>query len=126
MIIPLTGWLYSSATGVQVVYAGALALPDLVPKDKALAEALRLVHVSLNSLLVAMVCVHVAAALKHHFVDHDGLLAMGVNVDGVYPWPGDTELRRTAEPFPVSPRHYATPPTGWQRYWEGQKQQDHE
>jgi cytochrome b561 len=74
MIIPLTGWLYSSATGVQVVYAGALALPDLVPKDKALAEALRLVHVSLNSLLVAMVCVHVAAALKHHFVDRDASL----------------------------------------------------
>ena len=42
--------------------------------------------------------------------DHDGLLAMGVNVDGVYPWPGDTELRRTADPFPSSPRRYAAPP----------------
>jgi hypothetical protein len=48
--------------------------------------------------------------------DHDGLVAMGVNVDGVYPSPGDTELRRTAEPFPVSPRRYAAPPAGWQRY----------
>ena len=48
--------------------------------------------------------------------DRDGLLAMGVNVDGVYPWSGDTDLRRTAEPFPVSPRRYAAPPAGWQRY----------
>ena len=48
--------------------------------------------------------------------DHDGLVAMGVNVDGVYPWPGDTDLRRTADPFPKSPRRYATPPAGWQRY----------
>jgi hypothetical protein len=48
--------------------------------------------------------------------DHDGLLAMGVNVDGVYPWPADTELRRTADPFPVSPRRYAAPPASWQRY----------
>jgi hypothetical protein len=48
-----------------------------------------------------------------HYNDHDGLLAMGVNVDGVYPW--DSELRRTADPFPSSPRHYATPPSGWER-----------
>ncbi len=57
-----------------------------------------------------------SVVLGLRYNDHDGLLAMGVNVDGVYPWPGDTELRRTAEPFPVSPRHYATPPAGWQRY----------
>ncbi len=53
--------------------------------------------------------------LDMRYNDHDGLLAMGVNVDGVYPWPGDTELRRTADPFPVSPRRYAAPPAGWQR-----------
>jgi hypothetical protein len=57
-----------------------------------------------------------SVVLGVRYNDHDGLLAMGVNVDGVYPWPGDTELRRTAEPFPVSPRHYAAPPAGWQRY----------
>jgi cytochrome b561 len=84
--IPLSGWVYSSATGVQVVYAGALPLPDLVPKDKALADALRLVHVALNSLLAAVVCVHVAAALKHHFVDRDEALVRilpGARVDRV-------------------------------------------
>ncbi len=48
--------------------------------------------------------------------DHDGLVAMGVNVDGIYPWPSDTDLRRTADPFPASPRRYAAPPAGWQRY----------
>ena len=57
-----------------------------------------------------------SVVLGIRYNDHDGLLAMGVNVDGVYPWPGDTDLRRTAEPFPVSPRHYAAPPAGWQRY----------
>jgi hypothetical protein len=55
-----------------------------------------------------------AAILGLRYNDHDGLLAMGVNVDGAYPWPGDTELRRTAEPFPVSPRRFAAPPAGWQ------------
>jgi hypothetical protein len=57
-----------------------------------------------------------AVILGVRYNDHDGLVAMGVNVDGVYPWPGDTELRRTADPFPVSPRRYAAPPAGWQRY----------
>jgi len=57
-----------------------------------------------------------AVILGVRYNDHDGLVAMGVNVDGVYPWPGDSELRRTADPFPVSPRHYAAPPAGWQRY----------
>jgi hypothetical protein len=57
-----------------------------------------------------------AAVLGVRYNDHDGLVAMGVNVDGVYPWPADTELRRTADPFPSSPRRYAAPPAGWQRY----------
>ncbi len=48
--------------------------------------------------------------------DRQGLLAMGVDVDGARRWPGDTELRRTAEPFPVSTHRYAAPPAGWRRY----------
>jgi cytochrome b561 len=72
---PLSGWLYSSATGVQVVYLGVAPLPDLVPRDPALGDVLRIVHVTLNSLLFALVCLHVAAALKHHFGDRDHTLA---------------------------------------------------
>jgi cytochrome b561 len=73
-LIPMSGWLYSSATGVQVVYLGVAPLPNLVPKDKALADALHALHVTLNALLVAVVFIHVAAALKHHLVDRDGAL----------------------------------------------------
>jgi cytochrome b561 len=72
--IPLSGWLYSSATGVQVVYLSVLPLPDLVPKDKPMADLLRSVHVALNFTLLALVCIHGAAALKHHFVDRDAVL----------------------------------------------------
>jgi cytochrome b561 len=72
--IPLSGWLYSSATGVQVVYLGLVPLPNLVPRDRALGDALRVVHVALNSLLFALVCLHVTAALKHHFGDRDQTL----------------------------------------------------
>ena len=74
LVIPLSGWVYSSSTGVQVVYLGLVPLPDLVPNDKALAHVLKTVHVSLNFLLFVLVCVHAAAALKHHFVDRDPAL----------------------------------------------------
>lgn len=74
LLIPVSGWLYSSSTGVQVVYLGLVPLPDLVPNDKALAAVLRAIHLTLNFLLFALVCVHSAAALKHHFVDRDPAL----------------------------------------------------
>jgi cytochrome b561 len=74
LVIPVSGWLYSSSTGVQVVYLGLFPLPDLVPKDKALAAVLRACHVTLNFTLLGLVCVHVAGALRHHFVDRDTVL----------------------------------------------------
>jgi cytochrome b561 len=76
LAIPLSGWLYSSASGYPVVYLGikALQLPDLVDKDKALATALKQIHEILNWMLALLVSVHVGAALKHHFVDRDSTL----------------------------------------------------
>jgi len=74
LVIPLSGWIYSSATGVQVVYLGLVPLPDLVPKDKSLATVLKAVHITLNYTLLALVAVHAGAALKHHWVDRDDVL----------------------------------------------------
>jgi len=74
LAIPPTGWLYSSATGVPTVYLGLVQLPDLLPKDKALAEQLKLVHVTLNFIMLTLVIIHAAAALKHHYVDRDDVL----------------------------------------------------
>jgi len=73
-VIPLSGWLMSSALGVQVVYFGVLPLPDLVEKDQALGEQLKLAHLALNLTLLGLVVLHVAAALKHHFLDRDEIL----------------------------------------------------
>lgn len=76
LVIPLTGWLYSSAAGVPTVPFGisALQLPDLLERNKELAGSLRFLHVTLNFSLAALVGLHVAAALKHQFFDRDGLI----------------------------------------------------
>jgi cytochrome b561 len=72
--VPLAGWLFSSAEGFQTVYLGLVPLPDLLDKDKELAHVLRLVHKYLAWGLGLVVVTHIAAALKHHFVDRDDVL----------------------------------------------------
>ena len=73
--VPLAGWAYSSAAGFPVVLFGVLPLPDFVGPDKALAELIKPVHAALAFAMAALVIVHVGAALKHQFIDRDGLLA---------------------------------------------------
>ena len=72
--VPLAGWAYSSAAGFPVVYFGVLPLPDWVSPNPALADTLKLLHRNLNYTLAALVVLHIAAALKHQFLDRDGLL----------------------------------------------------
>lgn len=73
-IIPVSGWLMSSALGFQTVWFGVLPLPDLVGKNKALADALHEVHENLNYGLLVLVLGHAGAALKHHFIERDDVL----------------------------------------------------
>jgi cytochrome b561 len=74
-VIPISGWLYSSAAGKTVVYLGLITLPNLVQADKSLAEILKEVHEYLNFTLAALVLLHIAAAWKHHLVDRDDVLS---------------------------------------------------
>ena len=54
---------------------GVLPLPDFVAPDKALAELIKPWHAIAAFTLAGLVVLHVAAALKHHWIDKDGLLA---------------------------------------------------
>lgn len=72
--VPLAGWAYSSAAGFPVVWFGVLPLPDLIAPDRELAEAIKPLHKYLAYAMAAIVVVHVAAALKHQWVDRDGLM----------------------------------------------------
>ncbi len=72
--IPLSGYFYSLAAGVPVTYLGVLPLPVLIGPDPELKDVLKGVHYWLNMGLLAAVILHVAAALKHQFIDRDGVL----------------------------------------------------
>ncbi len=73
-LVPLLGWAYSSAAGFPVVWMGWLPLPDWVPRDPQWAQVLKPLHRLAAYGLAALIGLHVAAALKHHLVDRDGLL----------------------------------------------------
>lgn len=73
--IPLSGWLMSSAKGYQTLYFGVLPIPDLLSKNPDLGEWLEEVHEAVGKVFLAVVAVHVLAALKHHYRDRDDVLA---------------------------------------------------
>lgn len=72
--LPLTGWLMSSAANRPVSWFGLAQLPDFIAPNPGLKEVFEEVHEALVYVLLLLAGVHVAAALKHQFVDRDGLL----------------------------------------------------
>lgn len=74
LAVPLTGWWMGSAYGFTTSWFGVLPLPDLLPRNEALGDALRLVHEYLNYVFMVCVTGHVGAALKHQLIDRDGML----------------------------------------------------
>lgn len=75
VVVPLSGWLMSSAKGFQTVWFGVLPLPDLLTKNAELGDLLQQMHKLLNYSMAALVFAHLGAALKHHFIDRDDILA---------------------------------------------------
>ncbi len=72
--VPLSGYFYSLAAGVPVVYLGLLPLPEPIGADPALKPVLKQLHLALVYTMLAFVILHVLAVLKHQLIDRDGLL----------------------------------------------------
>ena len=76
LAMPLSGWLYDSASGLRPLrWFGQVAVPKLVGPDEGLAHDLHDLHEDLFTVLVAVVLLHVAAALWHHVFRGDATLA---------------------------------------------------
>ncbi len=73
LAVPLSGWVYSSATGLDVMFADRWVMPALAPVSEAWEKAGFAVHGWLTKLLAALVLLHVAGALKRAFAG-DGTL----------------------------------------------------
>lgn len=75
LIVPLTGWIFSSAGKYPLTIYGLFDWPKLaVAKGSALAEGAHEAHEVLGFLMAGLVVLHVVAALHHHFVIKDNVL----------------------------------------------------
>lgn len=74
LLIPLTGWLMSSAAGFVVSWFGWIDLPSLIAQDDNLKKLFKLIHAILAWTMGAVVLLHITAALYHHFIKRDNTM----------------------------------------------------
>ena len=74
LVQPLIGLLQSNAANFPVVVWGILPVPALIGSDEGFAETLVEVHETVASVLLVLIALHVAAALRHHFLLKDDVL----------------------------------------------------
>jgi cytochrome b561 len=86
LVMPVTGWIMSSALNLPVVYLGLVHIPSPFGVDRALGEAMKSVHQMLAMALLVLIAVHVAAALYHHFILRDDVLRR------MLPWPARPKI----------------------------------
>lgn len=71
--MPVLGWLLLSAEGDPVPFLG-LELPALMAPNETAADALEEVHEAIGTIGYALVGIHAAAALAHHYIYRDNTL----------------------------------------------------
>ena len=73
-LLPLSGWMMSSAKNYPVSWFGLAKLPNLVPPNETLFDVLKETHEVLATALMAVAALHVLAALQHQFIRRDDIL----------------------------------------------------
>ncbi|MFJ1267554.1 cytochrome b [Legionella lytica] len=74
LAMPITGWLITSAAGLPASFFGLFSLPNLVAPDPNKLTLFEWMHQWLGYALIVAICLHAAAALKHHFINKDDIL----------------------------------------------------
>lgn len=72
--IPLTGWIVNSAANIPLNIFWWFPLPDITAPSKPLADLAARVHFALFVTLSIMLCLHIGAALRHHYIRRNNVL----------------------------------------------------
>ncbi len=73
-LMPLSGWVMSSAAGIPVRVFDLFTLPDLVAAGNETRKLAQTVHEYTAYTLIFLILAHSGAALMHHFVKKDRTL----------------------------------------------------
>ena len=74
LVAPISGWLYASTAGLSVTWFGWFKIPDLLAKNTEIAPYFKDLHEVLVFALIALVVLHVLAALRHACFRRDGVI----------------------------------------------------
>ena len=71
VLMPVSGWLMSSAGGHSIKFFGLFEVPALIEKNKDIGGLMHEVHEYLGWAMIVALVLHISGALKHHFVTKD-------------------------------------------------------
>jgi len=76
LMAAFSGWLRVSSAIIAIPsrFFGLFVIPNLVGADAALSANMALLHYIVSRLIIGLLILHIAAALKHHLVDGDDIL----------------------------------------------------
>ena len=74
IMLPISGWLMSNSAGYDVSFFSLFTLPNLVGENETIHEIAEAIHGTMGPLMIIVILLHVAGALKHHFVYKDETL----------------------------------------------------
>ncbi|MBA2650645.1 MAG: cytochrome b [Tatlockia sp.] len=82
ILMPLSGWIMSTASKYQPYFFDLfhIPFPGITP-NQPLTELMQQVHNRIAWIIIALLILHIAGAIKHHFIDKDAVL--------LRMWPGN-------------------------------------
>lgn len=72
--MPISGWIMSNSGGHEVAFFNMFVLPNIMGEHELIHEISEFIHSAFGYLLIVIVILHIAGALKHHFVYKDATL----------------------------------------------------
>ncbi|GKT11059.1 MAG: hypothetical protein ISEC1_P0022 [Thiomicrorhabdus sp.] len=72
--MPISGWIMSNSGGHDVAFFELFILPTIIGENEMVHKIFEEVHEIFGTLLIGVVLLHIAGALKHHFVLKDATL----------------------------------------------------
>lgn len=75
LALPLTGWIFTSTGGRGIDFFGLFGIPALpVGDSKSLHDSVEDIHKLMGNAMLYLGILHILEALKHQYVDRDGLI----------------------------------------------------
>ncbi|WP_321324427.1 cytochrome b [Thiomicrorhabdus sp.] len=74
ILMPISGWVMSNSGGHEVAFFNLFTLPNIVAENHDLHEFAEEFHEITGKVMIAVILLHIAGALKHHLVYKDATL----------------------------------------------------